>query len=187
VARLAAVRFLTKWLLESFPRQDAKSAKKIIFYFSELSVLCPFAGVTFFQLYNSTSNPNFKFLWSVLGGVFRRDRVDRFGGIEEMIQRQPEASRMVKKQEREDHGEWNPERELLVNRHIRKGIQKKKAGDRDRHRGCVIDINGAHEITLLPLELQAAVETMAVHRERSSIQRTRVAARASETKPRAQH
>jgi hypothetical protein len=94
---------------------------------------------------------------------------------------------MVKKQEREDHGEWNPERELLVNRHIRKGIQKKKAGDRDRHRGCVIDINGAHEITLLPLELQAAVETMAVHRERSSIQRPSVAARALETNAGAQH
>jgi hypothetical protein len=94
---------------------------------------------------------------------------------------------MVKKQQRKDHCEWNPERKLLVNRHIRKGIQKKKAGDRDRHRGSVIDINGAHEITLLPLELQPAVKTMAVHGERSSIQGTHVAARASETKTRAQH
>jgi hypothetical protein len=30
---------------------------------------------------------------------------------------------MVKKQERKDHGEWNPEGELLVNRHVRKRIQ----------------------------------------------------------------
>jgi hypothetical protein len=94
---------------------------------------------------------------------------------------------MVKKQQWEDHREWNPECELLVNRHIREGIQKEKAGNRDRHRGSIIDVNGAHEITLFSLELQAAVETMAVHGERSSIQGTQVAARASETKAGPQH
>jgi hypothetical protein len=60
---------------------------------------------------------------------------------------------MVEKQERKDDGKRNPERELLVNRHIRKRIQQEKAGNRDRHRGCVIDVNGAHEISLLPFEL----------------------------------
>jgi hypothetical protein len=94
---------------------------------------------------------------------------------------------MVKKQQRKDHGEWNPESELLVNRHIRKGIQEEKAGNRDRHGGCVVDINCADEVTLLPLEFQPAVKTMAVHRERSSIQGTRVAARAPESKACAQH
>lgn len=94
---------------------------------------------------------------------------------------------MVEKQERKDHREWNPQSELLVNGHIRKGIQQEKAGNRDRHGGCVIDVNSADEVALLPLELQAAVETMAVHGERSSIQGTRVAARALETNAGAQH
>ena len=75
---------------------------------------------------------------------------------------------MVKKQERKDHSKWNPESELLMNRHVGESIQKKKAGNRDRHRRCIVDINCAHEISLLPFELQAAVETMAVHGERAA-------------------
>ena len=94
---------------------------------------------------------------------------------------------MVKKQERKDHGEWNPQSELLVNRHIRKSIQQEKAGNRDRHGGCVIDVNCAHEIALLAFELQAAVKTIAIHRERASIQRAYVAARTLETKAGAEH
>jgi hypothetical protein len=94
---------------------------------------------------------------------------------------------MVEKQERKDHGEWNPESELLVNRHVRERIQQEKAGNCDRHGGSVVDVNGADEVTLLSLEPQAAVETMAVHGERSSIQGTQVAAGASETKARSQH
>jgi hypothetical protein len=94
---------------------------------------------------------------------------------------------MVKKQYRKDHCEGDPESELLVNRHIRKGIQEEKAGNRDRHGGCVIDVNGADEVPLLSLELETAVKTMAVHGERASIQATRATARASEAKARAQH
>jgi hypothetical protein len=60
---------------------------------------------------------------------------------------------MVKEQERKDHGEWNPESELVVNRHIRKDIQNEKARHRDRNGGCVVDINCAHEIALLSFEL----------------------------------
>jgi hypothetical protein len=94
---------------------------------------------------------------------------------------------MVKKQERKDHGKWNPESELLVNRHIRKGIQKEKARNRDRHGGSVIDVNCAHKVALLAFELQAAVKTIVVHRERASIQRAYVTTWTPETKPRAQH
>jgi hypothetical protein len=94
---------------------------------------------------------------------------------------------MVKKQQRKDHGEWNPESKLLMNRHIRKSIQKKKAGNGDRHGGCVIDVNCTHEIALFAFELQAAVETMVVHGERSSIQRARVTAWALETKAGTEH
>jgi hypothetical protein len=104
-----------------------------------------------------------------------------------VIEHEPEAAGVVKKQERKDHGKWNPERELLVNRHSRKGIQKKKAGNRDRYGGRIININGAYEVALLPFELEAAMETMAVHGEWSSIQASRVAARASETKAGAKH
>ena len=94
---------------------------------------------------------------------------------------------MVKKQERKDHGKWHPKSELLVNRHIRKGIQQEKARNCDRHGGCVIDVNCADEIALLAFELQAAVKTIIVHRERASVQRTYVTARALQTKAGAQH
>jgi hypothetical protein len=47
-------------------------------------------------------------------------------------------------------------------------IQKKKAGNRDGHGRCIVDINGADEIALLALELQAAVGTIAVHGEGAS-------------------
>jgi LytS/YehU family sensor histidine kinase len=76
---------------------------------------------------------------------------------------------MVEKQEWKDHRKRDPESELLVNRHVRKGIQNEKARHRDRNGGCVIDINCAHEIALLPFELQAAVETIVVHGEGASI------------------
>jgi hypothetical protein len=75
---------------------------------------------------------------------------------------------MVKKQERKDHSKWNPESELLVNRHVGESIQKKKAGNRDGYGGCVVDINGTDEITLLSFELQAALKTIAVHGERAA-------------------
>jgi hypothetical protein len=94
---------------------------------------------------------------------------------------------MVKKQQREDHREWNPESQLLVNSHMSESIQKKKAGDRNPHGRCVIDINGSDEIALLPLELQAAVETIDVHGERASKQTTHAATRTVETKARTQH
>ena len=94
---------------------------------------------------------------------------------------------MVKKQERKDHGKWNPESELLVNRHIRQGIQNEKAGHGDRHGGCVIDINCAHEIALLSFELQAALKTMAVHGEGAPIQGTHATARTLEPKTCSDH
>jgi hypothetical protein len=75
---------------------------------------------------------------------------------------------MVKKQERKDHSKWNPESELLVNRHIRQGIQNEKARNRDGYGGCVVDINGADEIALLSFELQAALKTIAVHGKRTA-------------------
>jgi hypothetical protein len=89
---------------------------------------------------------------------------------------------MVEKQEWKDHRKRDPESELLVNRHIRKGIQNKKARHRDRNGGRVIDINRAHEITLLAFKLQAAVETIVVHGEGAPIQVTHVTARTPETK-----
>jgi hypothetical protein len=94
---------------------------------------------------------------------------------------------MVKKQERKDHGKWKPESQLLMNRHMGEGIQKKKAGHRNPHGRCVIDINGADEIALLPLEPQAAVETIDVHGERASKQATHAATRTLEPETRTQH
>lgn len=104
-----------------------------------------------------------------------------------MIQRQPETARMMEKQQRKDDCKWDPQGELLMNRQRGEGIQEKKAGNRDRH-GCrVIDIDGADEVALLSLELEAAVKTMAVHGKRASIQGTKITARALEVKGRAQY
>ena len=94
---------------------------------------------------------------------------------------------MMEKQQREDHRERNPDGELLVNRHMGESIQKKKAGNRDGYGRCIININGPYEIALLSFELQAAVETIAVHGERAPIQGTHATARTLETKTRAEH
>src|SRR4029434_10155500 len=89
--------------------------------------------------------------------------VEILGWVEQMIEQQPEAPRMVEKQQREDHRERDPDRELLVNRHAGEGIQNEKAGNCDRHSRCIININRAYEIALLSFELQAALKTMDVH------------------------
>ena len=104
-----------------------------------------------------------------------------------MIQRQPEAARVVEKQQREDDRKRDPQGELLVDRQGSKDVQEKKAGNRDRHGGRVIDINRADEVALLFLELETAVKTMAVHGKRASIQGTEITARTLEAKGRAQH
>jgi hypothetical protein len=75
----------------------------------------------------------------------------------------------------------------VVNRHIRKGIQKEKAGNCDGYGRCIVNINGPYEIALLAFKLQAAVKTIIVHRKRASIQRAYVTAGASEANPRAEH
>ena len=94
---------------------------------------------------------------------------------------------MMEKQQREDHRERNPDGELLVNRHIRKRIQNEKAGNRDGYGRCIINIDGPYEIALLAFELQAAVETIAVHGEGSPIQGTHATARTLKTKTGAEH
>ena len=94
---------------------------------------------------------------------------------------------MVEKQQREDHRERDPDRELLVNRHVSESIQKKKAGNRDGYGRCIVNINGPHKIALLSFELQAALKTMAVHGERAPIQETYATARALEPKAGPEH
>jgi hypothetical protein len=104
-----------------------------------------------------------------------------------MIQRQPETARVMEKQQRKDHRKRDPQGELLMNRQRGKGIQEKETRHRDPHGGRVIDIDGADEVALLFLELEAAVKTMAVHGKRAAIQRTEITTRALEAKRRAQH
>ena len=60
---------------------------------------------------------------------------------------------MVEKQEGKDYRKGNPDGELLVNRYVGEGIQKKKAGNCDSYSCGIININGAHKITLLAFEL----------------------------------
>jgi len=93
-----------------------------------------------------------------------------------MVQRQPDASRMVEEQERKDDGKRQPEGELLIDGHGGQNIKDKKSGNRDRHGGRIVDINRAHEIALLPFELQTAMAAVGMHSKKPTVQRTDAAA-----------
>ena len=97
-----------------------------------------------------------------------------------MIEHQPKSARMVKEQQREDHGKGNPDRELSINRQFQKDIKKEKSRDCDGDSCGVIDVDSADEIALLSLELETAGGTMVVHAKRLCIERAGAAARAFE-------
>jgi hypothetical protein len=48
-----------------------------------------------------------------------RHRVKTLRWVEYVVQHEPEAPRMVEKQERKNHREGDPDGELLVDRHVR--------------------------------------------------------------------
>jgi hypothetical protein len=112
-----------------------------------------------------------------------RDAVEISIRIQEMIQRQPDASRMVEEQERKDDRKRQPEGELLIDRHGGKNIEDKKAGNRDRHGSRIVDIDRAHEIALLPFELQTAMAAVGMHLKKPTVQRTDTAAGALKAQP----
>ena len=93
------------------------------------------------------------------------DRIEGLGGIEEMIECQPEASGMMEKQQRKNHRKRHPHRELLLNRRRGERIEQKKPGHGDGDGGGVIDVNRADEITLFPLEFELAMGAMLEHSE----------------------
>ena len=85
--------------------------------------------------------------------VWGGDAVETFRRIKQVIERQPEASRMVEEEQRENDCEGNPEHELLVDRHAGENIEDEEAGHGDRNGGGIVDVNRADEIALLALEL----------------------------------
>ena len=97
-----------------------------------------------------------------------------------MIECQPEASGMMEKQQRKNHRKRHPHGELLLNRHRGERIEQKKPGHGDGDGGGVIDVHRADEVTLLALEFEPAVATVAVHFERFLVQATNAAARAAQ-------
>ena len=82
-----------------------------------------------------------------------------------MIERQPEASGMMEKQQRKNHRKGHPDGELLLNRHRGEHVQQKETGHGDGDGGGVIDVNRAHEITLFTLEFELAIGAMLEHSE----------------------
>jgi len=115
------------------------------------------------------------------GLAFRRDRVKRIGRINQMIEHQPQASRVMKKHQREDHRERYPERELLVNVHLSKCVEHKKTGNGDQHCCGIVNVNRADKITLLAFELESTLRAVGMHPECFGIQCADAAARASKT------
>ncbi len=88
---------------------------------------------------------------------------------------------MVKKEQWKDNGKRYPEDKLLVDRDVRERVQNEKTRHCDQDRSRVIDVDGAHEITLLALEFQIAIRTMQTHPEGLFVQRSGAAARALES------
>ena len=96
-----------------------------------------------------------------------------------MIEYKPQTSRVVKEDQRKYHCKRHPDSELLVDRDADEGVQKKKSGHCDGHGGGVIDVNGADEIALFALELQAALGAFLIHPKRFAEQRPDATTRAS--------
>ena len=94
---------------------------------------------------------------------------------------------MVEKEQWKNNREGNPNPQLLVDGQVGEDAQEKKSRDRDQHRGCVIDVNRADEIALLPFENEPAMRTRCMHSENSRIQRSDAAARAFEAQAISQH
>src|ERR1044071_7178973 len=92
--------------------------------------------------------------------------IKRLTWIEKVIQRQPKASRVMEKKQREHDRKGQPDRELLVNRDRRERIEQKEPGHGDGDGGGVIDVDRADEITLLALEFKLAVRAILEHFER---------------------
>ena len=87
---------------------------------------------------------------------------------------------MVKEKQRKYNCEGHPQGELLIDRHCGEGVEEKVAGYGDGDGGGVIDVHRADEVTLLALEFEPAVATVAVHFERFLVQATNAAARAAQ-------
>ena len=100
-----------------------------------------------------------------------------------MIESQPKASGMVEKKQGENDGKRYPDGELLINRNVRESIENKKTRHRDHHSCCIVDVDGADEIALLPFELQPTMEAIGMHSEWLFVQRSDTAARTFEPQP----
>ena len=87
---------------------------------------------------------------------------------------------MAKENQRKNHREGHPEGELLIDRQGGESVEEKVAGHGDGDGGGVIDVHGADEVTLLALEFEPAVATVAEHFERFLIQAANAAARAAQ-------
>ena len=117
----------------------------------------------------------------------RRDVVEVWSRIEKVVEYQPQTARMVEKDQREDYREGQPNGELLVDVHAGGSIEQKKPGHGDRNCCGIVDVNRADEITLLALELQAALSASGGHSKWLSIQGADAAARAFEAQAVAEH
>ena len=97
-----------------------------------------------------------------------------------MIEHQPEASGVVKKNQREYDRERHPDPELLVDGYAGQNIEEKEARHSDRNCRSIIDVNCANEIPLLTFIFQAAVRTMSKHFKRFRVQLSQAAAWAAQ-------
>lgn len=103
--------------------------------------------------------------------------IKRLTWIKKVIQRQPKASRVMEKKQREHDRKGQPDRELLVNRDRGERIEQKEPGHGDGDGGGVIDVDRADEITLLALEFKLAVRAILEHFERFRVKLSESATR----------
>src|SRR3972149_624284 len=88
-------------------------------------------------------------------------------GVDEIVDAQPQASGISKKEQRETDAKRDPHDELPGKGRVDEIIKPHVARDRDDGRGGIIDVDRAHKIALLTLQPEITREAFGVHREKT--------------------
>jgi hypothetical protein len=104
-----------------------------------------------------------------------------------MVHHEPEAARVMEKNQRKDDGKRHPYGELLIDRHAGERVEEKVSRDGYADGGAVIDVHGTDEVTLLTLEFELAMRAVLEHFERFCVELPDTATRTAEAERGPQH
>src|SRR5262245_9137692 len=101
-------------------------------------------------------------------------------GVNQVFQAQPEAATPAKEPHGEQQQERNPDGELRAVGQAQPVPEQEVPAHGDDRAHRVVDVDGAHEVSLRPLELQSAEPARRLHREPAPKQRRLAAAGAAQ-------